>query len=606
MWEADVVSSTTWATGRACRAADCLQWSEEGLLAVVTAGAIHIVTPLVGYARDDAGDVAQASQARAPWSVTSVDAKRELARMPPAPEPADEEIAAATAPSTLGEAWHAAAWSPAGVGPRHTCVLAAINARRQLSLYVCEGDARTGPYVSVDVPCGQWAEARTGVAHTLATQCSAVRWSPVSPQRHAWLAAGTRGGDVVLWDAFERPPRVVSSVRVPQAVYALSWSAWQPDGTVRLAVHAAGHMHVYSLREGPAWTHVGTCAIGLAQVSDLHWAGGPVLHWSTPSALVSWRAGSAPASVPLDLGVHAAGSDARGTLRDDGRMYSRAGVQIAALPHEQTVWGYARDPSGLVATLASADETASWRYMISHKLTLTLWLPRDRPLPDASLPPIVAWRAWAYALEREADTSALWAPLRERLAQLQAHAEALGQREASAAEWRAAHREAQCLAWGAHMAPAAAAPHLDGARELCAWLGLAVRAAVWDAAMPAAYTRRLARALAQGAHAPGTSSAVAACLQRLRARLAVPPAADADEVCPACDAHMPPELAATARCPAGHLFDRCVVTYAVIDGVHTWTCGGCARQAYVPACDAVSPWWPATTGCPACGNRWSA
>lgn len=599
MWEADVVGTTTWATGRACRAADCLQWSEEGILAVVTTGAIHIVTPLVGYARDDAGDAAQASHARAPWSVTSIDAKRELSRMPPVPELADKEIAAATAPGLLGEAWHAAAWSPAGVGPLHTCALATINSRRQLSVYMCEGDARTGPYVSVDVPGGQWADARTGVARTLATQYSAVRWSPVSPQRHAWLAAGTRGGDIVLLDAYEQPLRVVATMRVPQAVYALSWSPWQLDGTVRLAIHTTDHMYVFLLRDELAWEQVGACAIGLAQVSDLHWAAGPVLHWSTPSALVSWSGGTAPpVSVPLDLGAHAAGSDARGTLRDDGRMYTRDGVQIAALPVEQAVWGYARDPSGLVATLTSADETASWRYMISHKLTLTLWLPHDRPLPDASRPPIVAWRAWAYAWERQSDTSALWAPLEARLAKLQAHAEALGQ-HASLAEWRAAHHEAQCLAWGARVAPASVT-HLEGAHELCVWLGLAVRAAAWDAAMPAAYTRRLARALEQGACAKDG----AACLQRLGERLAVPHATDVDEVCPACDARMPPELAATARCPAGHLFDRCVVTYAVIDGVRTWTCVGCARQAYVPACEAVSQWLPTMTGCLACGNRW--
>lgn len=607
MWEADVIGSTTWTTGRACRAAECLQWSEEGILAVITAGAIHMVTPLVGYARDDASDVAQAPHARAPWSITSIDAKRELARQPAVPEPADEETAAATTPSTLGEAWHAAAWSPATVGALHTCALAVINARRQLSVYVCESDAHTGPYASVDVSYERWADPRTGVAHSLATQFSAVRWSPVSPQCHAWLAAGTRGGDVILWNAYAQPMHVVQCWRVPHAVCALSWCAWLPDGTVRLAVHTSEQMHVFSLRDDdePLCESVGTCTLGLAQVTNLHWADANVLRWATPSALVSWEVGAAsPVSVPVTIGAHAAGSDARGTLRDDGCMYAYDGSLLATLPLKQRVWGYARDPSGLIATLSSADETASWRYMISPALTLTLWLPQERSLPNASLPPIVAWRAWAYALERHADDSALWTPLHARLTQLEAQAEALCQRTTGVAAWSAAHREAQCLAWATHVAPSFAATHLGGAQRLCAWLSLAIRAAAWDPAMPAAYTQRLVRALEQGATSLDLSPAVVSYLQGAKARMDKPANETTMETCPACDAPMPPTLAATASCPVGHVFDRCVVTYAVMDGVRTWTCVGCARQAYVPACEEISKWLPAMTGCLACGNRW--
>lgn len=614
MWDADAVGSTTWSTGRACRAAECLQWSDEGILAVITTGMIYLVTPSQGYARDEASDADQAPHTRAPWSITSIDAKRELAHMPPLPELADEEMAAATAPSMLGEAWHAAAWSPAGVGPLQTCALATINARRQLRVYVCEGDARHGPYTGVrivhlrqvDVPCERWAEARSGVAHALATQFSAVRWSPVSPQGHAWLAAGTRGGDVVLWDAYEQPLRVVSYERVPEAVYALSWSTWQPDGTVRLAVRTAEKIYVYVLHDGePGWECVGTCATGL-QVSDLHWAEGLELRWATPSAFVAWKGEAAPlVSLPVEVGAHAAGSDTHGTLRDDGQMYARDGSLIASLPPslQRPVWGYARGPSSLLATLTSADETVAWRYMISPKLTLTLWCPHERPLPCASLPPIVAWQAWAYALERQADATPLIEPLQARLAQLTALADALGQRAANMAEWCEAHREAQCLAWFAQVAPALAAAHLREAGELCAWLGLAVREAAWTEEAPVAYTMRLARALEQAAQTPGALPWVVLCSQRMKERLAKQDAAPA-ETCPACNAVIPRELAATARCPAGHLFDRCVVTYALIEGVRTWTCVGCARQAYVPACEAVSRWLPAMTGCLACGNRW--
>lgn len=116
-FHASCISSLVLSTGRACGPYSCLEWSDEGQLVIVTTDAIHVLTPRIGY---DLGEHCLSTKTH---THTQLDARRELARYASLPEPTDEETTSAVVPSiVLGEAWYAAAWSPAGIGPLHRYV----------------------------------------------------------------------------------------------------------------------------------------------------------------------------------------------------------------------------------------------------------------------------------------------------------------------------------------------------------------------------------------------------------------------------------------------------------------------------------------------------
>ena len=82
-----------------------------------------------------------------------------------------------------------------------SCVLATINARRTLSLYVNKNDARNTPWTcAFDVQDAPYAKDRSGHAKTMAMQFTCIDWLS-STAEGAWLLAGTRGGDLVLFHA---------------------------------------------------------------------------------------------------------------------------------------------------------------------------------------------------------------------------------------------------------------------------------------------------------------------------------------------------------------------------------------------------------------------
>ena len=65
-----------------------------------------------------------------------------------------------------------------------------------------------------------------------------------------YIAMGTRGGGIVVWDLTQRPPALVRKLvrmacELPNAVLHLQWSA---DSTELSAVDEAGYVRVWFLR----------------------------------------------------------------------------------------------------------------------------------------------------------------------------------------------------------------------------------------------------------------------------------------------------------------------------------------------------------------------
>ncbi|KAH8926944.1 hypothetical protein BT69DRAFT_1317243 [Atractiella rhizophila] len=58
-----------------------------------------------------------------------------------------------------------------------------------------------------------------------------------------------------------------------------------------------------------------------------------------------------------------------------------------------------------------------------------------------------------------------------------------------------------------------------------------------------------------------------------------------DDLCPACESSIPFQHLRYARCPDGHIWDRCSVTLKVIVGTKNGTCTGCGRKSLLSAAD---------------------
>ena len=560
-----IVASQTLATGRACAPSACLQWSDDGQVVVATKEALHILTPRVGAALEH--------------EVLDAPRERECAGAY-APDPVHEDPTASVVPSMVlgGPAWYAAAWSPSSAA--RSCLLATIDTRRSVRLYAgptCLGD--------VDMPRLRDDD------DDMARQCTCLAWQPHAAAP-AWLLVGTRSGHVVLFRVQDTWEYVAHSV-VPGCVRAISW------GT-HVMVHAGEHLVQLHM---PRMSVVATRRVGAAHISGLVQLRGRWL-WATPHACWAWDADGQVRSADTRAS-HAAGHDATRLILSDGTAWDGDSLEACAPPR---LWGYATDASGWCAMLQEADEDAPWRYVITHKLAFTLHMPPTPPPVPTDGAPASAWRAWAlWRQERGQEAcEALWTELRTRVTELDARVDALLTKRPAAAAWLEELRHAHRWAWWIHLTSAdeAAAHGLQGLPWTVTWLGGVCRAAALleSDAKDEAYARRVAAALFCMAQQAGVRERT--CLEHYSHRLLPPDtyadwvragAPQLDEACPACGASMAFELAPYARCTAQHVLDRCVATWALLDGTDTLTCTGCERQA-----SAHTSW----SSCPACGNRW--
>lgn len=477
-------------------------WSDEGQVAVVAGDAIHVLTPRIGFSPEIAGtlvgDDASAGGSAADSARAVLSHLLHYTSVIPLPERTNLRPHSALAPpDASAEHWHSVAWSPTGIGPRASCLLAAIDAPRRLFVYAAARDPVRGPWTSM---AQLEAPVRADVpehARVLSEQFDAAAWS-ASATKAAFLAAGTRGGDLVVWQA-EAALTLAAHTQLPEGVLALRWSPWLTHGagpqSALLAVHTSAGVHVLAASlTGTALTlhgdvpwHTGTWPLPLHSVSALAWRG-TELYFSTPGALHRWDldsgaqetqplGGSSSAAPAAGVVVQEA-ADAPRFVLQDGTSYAWGDAHPSPpAPDAEVVWSAAADPCARTApllgcVLASADEPAAWRYRVTRRLAYTLqsalpalWAPDGAAWPTVLLEhalstprspqgyptPILALRPLLLACATCADASAF---LRQLLPAAQHATERLAERAqatctqgADADAWCRVLEPAQLLAW---------------------------------------------------------------------------------------------------------------------------------------------------------------
>ncbi|KAL4398840.1 hypothetical protein ACI68E_004237 [Malassezia pachydermatis] len=514
----------------------------------------------------------------------------------------------------------------------HSCILATINARRNVRLYMCDKDVRTGPWVPAAAAHDKTAREGTRVppSQQYSGMCMytlshiALDWAPThDAEKGALLVTGARDGTVTVWRVTSaHDMQAIVTHHVPGRVRLVQWSAWQ-DAYAHVAVHHGTHLTRYrvSAADPTRWEKEGTALIGAATITGMTWHD-RTWHGVTPGGLWTWKhEASAPSCVALTPScAHAAGSEASTVLLDDGRRYAWDGTLQDTLPISAPLWGHATQ-HGLQATLCSADDREAWRYMISGKLTYTLSWGHSPPMPTLLGPPNIVWRAWMLAYLQGAPCNALWSFISTSFHAVEAEAHRLVKASAGVenmAAWAHVHKQAQTLAWWAHWASSEAITNCVPPKLawLAQWTG-SIRAAL--ACPPRAptttgYRTRLAAVLWLCAQDSQATAEEVACLSQWSEHIAPEAyqtwqsqdALTLDEPCPACAEPISFSLGPYARCPAGHVMDRCVATWMVMDSVDTWTCTGCQRSAQAAVVLSLSTSYPSITSCSACGNRWRA
>ncbi|WFC94686.1 hypothetical protein MBRA1_001320 [Malassezia brasiliensis] len=616
--------STTLQSGSPVGPAVCLAWSDEGQVLVANADTLHILTPGIGYTDPPLG-------AGAHWT-SVLSAAKELERFP-LPDALDEECATLTPPVQRTDTWIAAAWSPPGLGPHASCVLACLLSRGPIGLYVAHDDALRGPWTrSVDLDAPH-AQGRSPAAARLATMYTTLAW--MTATHDTLLVAGTRGGDVVVW----RAPRDARDAWAYAASYRCDAAVARVACEARhVAVHTTRALVILTWDDGAL--HLERQVAWPRAVSCLVWddAG---LHVASPGVLATWAPGAAAPHMVRVPCAYVAGTLSHAVVLDTGRVVTWDGATADAPPpwstDAQPVWGAAAH-DGLVATLASADENASWRYRVARRTAYTLWTPfaagwgiddaDTRARLAACLPrgdgvPIPAWRAALLAAQQCAQPARAvahvaacvrtqrWAPLVATCATL------VAKDEAHFAAWDAPLRSVQsvrwCAAWLARTQPdddiRALADETAHVGDVVAALAAAVAAS--EAQQGGAYAARLAARLVLLSRTPPAAlHGVEQVLQRrARALHAGSSAWEGErctlgEKCVACGAPVAFTLAPYAQCDAGHVFERCVATFALLDTPATQTCVGCDSQASVATLNEVRGAFPSAAACSRCGNRW--
>ncbi|WFD33041.1 histone acetyltransferase [Malassezia sp. CBS 17886] len=689
--------------GSAREPSACLAWSADGQVAVVATDAIHILTPCIGYAPDLCADAAGIVHADADAPLVAPGARDQLAHfataIPARPDTertaaddaGDEVATASVSPPVLSGAWCAAAWSPRGLGPLGSCVLATVNARGSLRVYETQNCVH-GPWVasahgSVDAAAPAPRPPPTDLAAQFAAQYLAVAWShPArSPSPPALLAAGTRAGAVHLFRAHPGAPlQLAADATFDSPVQHLAWSRWDAHGNALIAVHTTRAIHVMAARadgalhDGPfpgaprAWEMHGR------SVSALRWAHGAAdgcaataasaapsatLCFATAAAEHAWHlhtdtkrtfalhdtTGHAAGVVPGDAADAADAPAAGVSAHDDWSLWTADGHPAAApappgdadaamqrsLARLQTLWGLAGYPGdggpqvALLAALATADEPASWRYRVTRRLAYTLWTPfvpgwtlgadararlwRLAPPADEARPPLAAWRPFLVACvlcgaQAQLLTEVAARLQEERAAPLLARFAAAVQDDddGALAACATAARQLYAARLWIHRLARAAGVEVPAPLPAVPWL---------TACLQAVLSTGVGHARERGTERPAAAPAGARPAAALRCLLSQMPAVphaervaaalrrripDASqrvvEHCPACSENVPFSVEAYAKCTSGHVFERCVVSWAVLETDKVVLCSGCGRCALHRVAGGE--------GCPQCGHQW--
>lgn len=585
-----------------------LRWSDCGQALVMTGTALHVLTPAIGLALGDATLPSAASAAhRAALAhfVCSISAPVSDAPF----------VYTRDAPDALTGGWAAAAWSPAGLGARGACRIAALTARRALVLIDAPHDHVRGPWE---------------VGEPLSTHCTAVDWSQKCPTRpDTALLAGAGPGGVYVWavgavgtagmPAAHAPTHIPLTAAHEPPPFALHWGEWA-QGRAPLAVHTrAGVCVVPIAADGRVCGPQSSCALGWTHVGALTWQHGLLL-FATPGRMHAWdpRTGAhdvwAAESTRAGAGIV---GDPPFTLLQDWRAAGPGATPdcntdfcapgTSAPAHTQSLWALA--VQGTAATLSETDEPAAWRYRVARRLVYTMWSADSRatgPLDVGAVlshactgtyAPAVALRALLVAIvAAPALAAAARAALEPRV-----HGEESGSLPDDALALR--HAELRACTWlAAWLArtDADAVPLRDALARALRDADLERRFRTSRDRDPA-YVRRLSAVLHLTGDARRAEQSAA-----LRAALGELPYTDAapslGEGCPACGGAVAFADAPFARCAAGHVFGRCAATWALVCDTDTLTCTGCGAHAARAALAASGE--PAE--CMRCGHLWVA
>lgn len=149
--------------------------------------------------------------------------------------------------------FRSAAWSPAGLGPLGTCLVAALDSEFDLHLLHATHNALRGPWClscCLDAHRNRPSEGETPDQQrhrTLGDQVTHAAWSTKHARSSALLAAGTRSGEVLIWTCWGSG-KVSDPVRIQVANQVVQEVLWAdkmvleagdtPCGTARLTLAA--------------------------------------------------------------------------------------------------------------------------------------------------------------------------------------------------------------------------------------------------------------------------------------------------------------------------------------------------------------------------------
>ena len=149
--------------------------------------------------------------------------------------------------------FRSAAWSPAGLGPLGTPLIAALDSEFDLNLLQATHNALRGPWSlhrclnahQSRLPEGETPQQQR--LRTLGDQVTHSAWSRKYSRSSALLAAGTRSGEVLIWNC-QGSEHVSDPVRIQVADQIVQEVLWAdkivleagdtPSGTPRLTLAA--------------------------------------------------------------------------------------------------------------------------------------------------------------------------------------------------------------------------------------------------------------------------------------------------------------------------------------------------------------------------------
>lgn len=422
------------------------------------------------------------------------------------------------------------------------------------------------------------ADGRSAAAARLGRAYTALAWGRIGDD--AYLAAGTQGGDVVVWRMAHREggpeATYTTTLRLEASVQHIGWN------DARLAVCTTEAVHVLAL----STTLERRAALPMRRaVSCLTWAAS-TLHMATPGALVCWDTTQPSATEHRVDSAYGAGTVGTAVALRTGALvgWDAQPRDPVWTPAVQPLWAVA-EAAPLVATLAEADEHASWRYRVARRMSYTLYTPFDKDwdasedqlarlyalFPSEARLPILRWRAVLLSAVQCAQQDVVLDKLcvrldEEKVRPLAAACASLLESEADTyAAWASPAAEAQSARWCSAWASAR-----SGARHAVAdaasWLAervvaLASAAAALGAGDRGAHVERLAaRLLLLAQDAPDSQPSFSSFLVQIARRLH--PLSEKwamddlhlGEVCAACSSPIPFSLAQYAQCTAGHVF----------------------------------------------------